>query len=76
MGERDTRVVLSEGIDFQQEESEFVNYFEDGPSHMETIELAAVEFDPKLLSNFNFRNPDSLKINLFTSGLEEIRAIL
>jgi hypothetical protein len=43
---------------------------------LDTIELAVNEFDPKLLSNFNFRNPDSFKINIFTAGLEEVRAIL
>lgn len=49
---------------------------EDGPSHLEKIDLAIREFDPALLSNFNFRNPDSLKLNILTSGLEEVRAIL
>jgi hypothetical protein len=43
---------------------------------MEEIDLAIREFDPQLLSNFNFRNPDTLKINIMTSGLEEVRAIL
>ena len=43
---------------------------------MEEIELAVREFDPSLLSNLNFRNADSLKINLLTAGLEEVRAVL
>jgi hypothetical protein len=43
---------------------------------MERIDLAAREFDPALLSNLNYRNPDSLKVNILTSGLEEVRAIL
>lgn len=43
---------------------------------MNIIDLAAREFDPTLLSNMNFRNPDSFKINILTSGLEEIRAVL
>jgi hypothetical protein len=43
---------------------------------MHKIELAIKEFDPTLLSNFNFTNPDSLKLNILTSGLEEVRAIL
>jgi hypothetical protein len=43
---------------------------------MNRIELAIREFDPTLLSNFNFRNPDSFKMNILTAGLEEVRAIL
>ena len=43
---------------------------------MEKIELAISEYDTNLLSNVNFRNPDSFKINILTSGLEEVRAIL
>lgn len=43
---------------------------------MEKIGLAIREFDPALLSNFNFRNPDALKINVMNSGLEEARIIL
>jgi len=39
---------------------------------MENIELAVKEFDPALLSNLNFRHPDSFKFNILTSGLEEI----
>lgn len=35
-----------------------------------------MEFDPVFLSNFNFRNPDTFKINITTSGLEEVRAVL
>lgn len=34
------------------------------------------EYDPCLLSNFNFRNPDSFKINITTAGLEEVRSVL
>jgi len=43
---------------------------------LEKIEIAVAEFDPALLSNLNFRNPDAFKFNIITSGLEEIRAIL
>jgi len=43
---------------------------------MYTIDLAVREFDPILLSNFNFRNPDAFKFNILTSGLEEVRAVL
>lgn len=53
-----------------------VNFVEHGPSHMDTIELAAREFDSGLLSNVNFRYPDSFKVNILTAGLEEVRAIL
>jgi hypothetical protein len=43
---------------------------------LETIDLAIREFDKSLLSNFNFRNPDTFKLNILTSGLEEVRAVL
>jgi len=49
---------------------------DDGCAQMIKIDLAIKEFDPVLLSNFNFRNPDSFKLNILTSGLEEVRAIL
>ena len=47
-----------------------------GCAHNHLIDLAIKEFDPTLLSNFNFRNPDAFKLNVLTSGLEEVRAIL
>jgi hypothetical protein len=53
-----------------------VNFIDDGPSSTNVIELAVAEFDPALMSNMNFRNPDSFKLNILTSGLEEIRAVL
>ena len=53
-----------------------MDFLEDGPSHQDEIALAICEFDQKLLTNFNFRSPDSFKLNCLTSGLEEVRAIL
>jgi hypothetical protein len=53
-----------------------VNFFEHGPSHLDRIDIAIAEFDSGLLTNFNFRNPDSFKINILTAGLEEVRGIL
>jgi len=49
---------------------------DNGPAHMENFGLAISEFDSALLSNINFRNPDAFKLNILTSGLEEIRAVL
>lgn len=71
----------SEGISFDRIEfagndQNLVNFVDDGPAHHEEIDLAIAEFDCQLLSNVNFRNPDSFKINIITSGLEEVRAIL
>lgn len=40
------------------------------------IDIAIREFDPALLSNLNFRNADSFKLCVLTSGLEELRAVL
>jgi hypothetical protein len=70
---------MSEGINFEDlgdAGSGLVNFLDHGPAHQESIGLAIREFDPVLLSNFNFRNPDSFKYNILTSGLEEVRAIL
>ena len=80
VGEKNSRVELDSGITWEQGEEEqnreHVNFCEDGPAHLDTFKLAIREFDPQLLSNFNFRNPDSLKLNILNSGLEEARAIL
>ena len=53
-----------------------INFVDHGPSHHLKIGLAIKEFDPELLSNFNFMNSDSLKFNILNSGLEEVRGIL
>jgi hypothetical protein len=53
-----------------------INFVDHGPSHHLNIGLAIKEFDPELLSNFNFMNSDSLKFNILNSGLEEVRGIL
>ena len=55
---------------------QIVNYFDHGPSHLDRIGLSVQEFDNTLLSSLNFRNPDSFRLNILTSGLEEVRAIL
>lgn len=70
--------ILAEGISFERgdEDPKLINFFDHGPAHLDTINLAAREFDPHLLSNMNFRNPDSFKINILTAGLEEVRAVL
>lgn len=57
-------------------DSHLVNFLEHGPSHGEKIDLAVREFDKCFLSNFNFRNPDTFKLNILPSGLEEVRAVL
>jgi hypothetical protein len=63
-------------LDFPGPDQDLVNYVDHGPSHKDFIGLAISEFDTNLLSNANFRNPDSFKINVLTSGLEEMRAVL
>ena len=70
-----------DGISFdephgQDSEVGFINYIDEGPAHKINIGLSAREWDPLLLSNFNFRNPDSFKICITTAGLEEVRAVL
>ncbi len=68
--------VSFETIDIHDDQAGLINYFEDGTSHSIKIGLAVNEFDPTLLANFNFRNPDTFKLNITTAGLEEVRAIL
>ena len=70
--------LLAEGISFERgdEDPKLVNFFDHGPAHLDTIDLACKEFDTVLMSNLNFRNPDSFKINVLTAGLEEVRAVL
>ena len=63
-------------VDIHDDQSEVINYLDEGPSFNTVIDLAVREFDLNLLSNFNFRNPDTLKLNITDAGLEEVRAIL
>ena len=58
------------------EEPPSVNYVDHGPGHGITIDLVASEFDPDLLSNMNYKHPDSFCLSVLTSGLEEVRAVL
>lgn len=51
-----------------------MNYVDDGPAYGYQIDLAICEFDPNLISNFNFRHPEAFKLCILTSGLEEMRA--
>ena len=77
VGVKNPKVIGQEGITFElNEEEDRINYIDHGPSHMEDIGLSIKEFDPILLSNLNFRHPDTFKLNILTAGLEEIRGIL
>ena len=74
-------VSLPDGISFeivdtQDDQSDVINYFDEGTSHNIKIDLAVREYDACMLSNFNFRNPDTFKINITSSGLEEVRSVL
>jgi len=78
---KNIKIEISDGISFigintDDGDMKIVNFTDEGPSHHLTIDLAIKEFDPVLLSNFNFLNPDTFKLNILTSGLEEVRAIL
>ena len=78
----DVKVDLPDCVSFEEleptEESEndIINYIDEGPAHGIDIGLSIKEFDPKLLSNLNFRAPDAFKLCITTSGLEEVRAVL
>jgi hypothetical protein len=78
---KNIKMEISDGISFvnintDDGDTKLINFVDEGPSHHLTIDLAIKEFDPVLLSNFNFLNPDTFKLNILTSGLEEVRAIL
>lgn len=75
----DQKIELSDGINFDllnNDDAQFVNFIDHGPSHLDTIGLTVREFDKTLLSTMNFRNPDSFRLNILDAGLEEVRAIL
>jgi len=79
VGLSDQKVEFKDGISFDplsNDDTRFVNFIDHGPSHLDSIGLAVREFDRALLSAMNFRNPDSFRLNILTSGLEEVRAIL
>ena len=63
-------------VDIHDDQGDVINYFDEGTSHSINIGLAVREYDPCLLSNFNFRNPDTFCINITDAGLEEVRAVL
>ena len=65
-----------EAVDIHDDQANLINFFDEGTSFKIKIGLAVREYDPCLLSNFNFRNPDSFKINITTAGLEEVRSVL
>ena len=78
----DAKVELPDSISFEQLEQQdddvgdLINYLDDGPAHQINLGLDIREYDPTLLSNLNFRAPDSFKLCITTSGLEEVRAVL
>lgn len=57
-------------------DSSKVNFIDDGPGSNIEFDFAIKEFDNMLKSNINFRHPDSVKILINTSGLEELRGLL
>lgn len=62
-------------IDTEEEETK-INYLNDGPGAGVRIDLAVREFDPALLSNMNYKHPDSFKLSVMNQGIEEVRAAL
>ena len=54
----------------------YVNFVDEGPSSGIELPLAINEFDPSLRSHINFSDPDSFKMMLSPTGLEELRLVL
>lgn len=79
-GMKNIRIQFEECVSFdpisEAEDVEYVNFVDDGPAKGLGIDLAVCEFDPNLISNFNFRHPDAFKMCITTSGVEEVRAAL
>ena len=77
-----TKVDLPDSISFPElevdddSETKLINFCDEGPSHHLDIGFDIKEWDPKLLSNVNFRAPDAWKLCITTAGLEEVRAVL
>ena len=65
------------GVDeFENDSFKQIDFVNDGPAAHLDIDLAVKDFDKMLLSNINFRSPDAIVLNMFRSGLEELRAVL
>lgn len=79
-GIKGIKIYFEESVSFdpipEDEWQGYVNFVDEGPAYGLTIDLAICEYDPKLVSNLNFRHPDALKLCSTTSGLEEVRAAL
>jgi len=54
----------------------YVNFVDEGPGTGIEIPLAINEFDSSLRSHVNFSDPDSFKMMLCPTGLEELRLVL
>jgi hypothetical protein len=54
----------------------YINFVDEGPASGIELPLAINEFDPTLRSHCNFSDPDSFKMMLCPTGLEELRLIL
>ena len=78
----DLKIDLPDSVSFEdleptdEGENDLINYIDEGPAHQLEIGLTIKEFDPKILSNLNFRAPDAFKLCITTAGLEEVRAVL
>ena len=78
-GLKNNKLYFEESVSFEpisDDDMTFVNFVDDGPGSGLIIDLTICEYDPKLVSNLNFRHPDAFKICIMTSGLEEVRAAL
>ena len=53
-----------------------MNFVDEGPGSGIEIPLAINEFDPSLRSHLNFSDPDSFKMMICPTGLEELRVTL
>lgn len=78
-GVKGIKIYFDEYVSFDPVEddmADYVDFVEEGPAYGLAIDLAICEYDPKLVSNLNFRHPDAFKLCITTSGLEEVRAAL
>jgi hypothetical protein len=77
---RDSIIYFKDPFNFQTfielGDKNYVNFVDEGPGSGNEVPLAINEFDPSLRSHLNFSDPDSFKMMICPTGLEELRVTL
>jgi hypothetical protein len=77
---RDSIIYFKDPFNFQTfielGDKNYVNFVDEGPGSGIEVPFAINEFDPSLRSHLNFSDPDSFKMMICPTGLEELRVTL